>query len=222
MSHSYVLAEIGGLQQPCRVTPNLMSWIIIACCLMHNFIRATMIEDPIDNEVANNRTQPANDHDNVINTVEASQGWTDRRDNLANEMFIEWNARSMEESNAPKGPGKNKRQWIANEDEKLIDALMELHVSGKYSGADNGFKPEYYKAVQQLLDDSKTCFVDAEDKVWTDYYKTHKGVANFKGKPLPFYEKLCTIFGKDRATRSQAIDHGDDDVVQERHPLKLT
>ncbi|PWA61177.1 hypothetical protein CTI12_AA373840 [Artemisia annua] len=136
---------------------------------------------------------------------------------------------------------------------------MKLHVSGKYSGADNGFKPSYFKAVQQLLDvslpnsgfkaephiksrlktlksnfsivhdmllgtdtsgfsfkwDSETCCVDAEDKVWTDYCKTHKGAANFKGKPLPFYEKLCTIFGKDRATGSGAIDLGDDDVAQE-------
>ena len=39
----------------------------------------------------------------------------------------------MAESSAPKGPGKNKRGWTSNEDEKLIDAL-ELHVSGKYSG----------------------------------------------------------------------------------------
>jgi len=165
----------------------------------------------------------------------------------------------MAESSVPKGPGKNKRGWTSNEDEKLIDALMELHVSGKYSGADNGFKPGYFKAVQQLLDvslpnsglkaephiksrlktlksnfsvvhdmllgtdtsgfsfkwDSETCCVDAEDKVWTEYCKTHKGAANFKGKPLPFYEKLCTIFGKDRATGSRAIDLGDDEVVQE-------
>ena len=58
----------------------------------------------------------------------------------------------MAESSVPKGPSKNKRSWTANEDERLIDALMELHVSGKYSGADNGFKPGYFKAVQQLLD----------------------------------------------------------------------
>ena len=70
-----------------------MSRIIIACCLLHNFIRATMSEDPLDNDVSNNHTEHANDHDNVINTVEASQGWSDHRDNLANEMFNEWNAR---------------------------------------------------------------------------------------------------------------------------------
>ncbi|GJW30756.1 hypothetical protein Tco_0047631 [Tanacetum coccineum] len=55
-------------------------------------------------------------------------------------------------SRLPRGAGKNKRVWTANEDVKLIDALMELHKSSKYSGGDNGFKPGYDKAVQTLLD----------------------------------------------------------------------
>ena len=46
---------------------------------------------------------------------------------------------------------RNKRTWTSVEDQKLIDALMELHASGKY-GADNGFKPGYFQAVQTLLD----------------------------------------------------------------------
>nr|XP_043639522.1 protein ALP1-like [Erigeron canadensis] len=70
-----------------------MSRIIIACCLINNFIRATMAEDPIEHEVPINHTQPINDHDNVITTVETSQVWSDYRDNLANAMFTEWNAR---------------------------------------------------------------------------------------------------------------------------------
>nr|KAJ0193343.1 hypothetical protein LSAT_V11C800414500 [Lactuca sativa] len=48
--------------------------------------------------------------------------------------------------------GRNKHTWTTEEDAKLIKALLELHVSGKYGGADNGFKPDYLKAVQQLLD----------------------------------------------------------------------
>ncbi|GJU98350.1 ALP1-like protein [Tanacetum coccineum] len=72
-----------------------MPRIIIACCLMHNFIRTTMHEDPLDNEVVINHMQHANDHDNVISTIETSQGWSKSRDNLANEMFNEWNARQQ-------------------------------------------------------------------------------------------------------------------------------
>ncbi|GKE08272.1 ALP1-like protein [Tanacetum coccineum] len=68
-----------------------MPRIIIACCLMPNFIRTKMSQDPLDNEVSMDHTQDGNEHDNVISTVETSQGWSDRRDNLANEMFNEWN-----------------------------------------------------------------------------------------------------------------------------------
>ncbi|PWA83322.1 hypothetical protein CTI12_AA169850 [Artemisia annua] len=46
---------------------------------------------------------------------------------------------------------RNKRTWTAEEDQKLIEALMVLHASGKY-GAENGFKPGYNQAVQNLLD----------------------------------------------------------------------
>ncbi|PWA79943.1 hypothetical protein CTI12_AA104790 [Artemisia annua] len=40
---------------------------------------------------------------------------------------------------------------MAEKDEKLIDALMVLHASGKY-GTENGFKPGYNLVVQNLLD----------------------------------------------------------------------
>ncbi|GJZ05648.1 hypothetical protein Tco_0539441 [Tanacetum coccineum] len=50
-----------------------------------------MSQDPLDNEVPMDHTQDGNEHDNVISTVETSQGWSDRRDNLANDMFNEGN-----------------------------------------------------------------------------------------------------------------------------------
>ncbi|CAI9304440.1 unnamed protein product [Lactuca saligna] len=76
------------------------------------------------------------------------------------------------------------------EDAKLIESLLELHVSGKYGGADNGFKPEYLKAVQQLLDnkhntgfgwDTDKCCVTADAEVWAEYIKdraTDHGATN--------------------------------------------
>nr|KAJ0191564.1 hypothetical protein LSAT_V11C800427090 [Lactuca sativa] len=71
-----------------------MPRIIIACCLMHKFIRTTMTEDPLDQEIPTNHTQFGDEHDNVISTVETSQGWTDHRDLLANTMFTDWSSRS--------------------------------------------------------------------------------------------------------------------------------
>nr|KAJ0187039.1 hypothetical protein LSAT_V11C900501430 [Lactuca sativa] len=48
--------------------------------------------------------------------------------------------------------GRNKHTWTTEEDAKLIEVLLELHVSGKYGGTDNGLKPDYLKTMQQLLD----------------------------------------------------------------------
>nr|KAJ0187599.1 hypothetical protein LSAT_V11C900503660 [Lactuca sativa] len=70
-----------------------MSHIIIACCLMHNFIHTTTTEDPLDQEIPTNHTQFGDEHDNIISTVETSQGWTDRQDLLANTMFTDWSER---------------------------------------------------------------------------------------------------------------------------------
>ena len=58
----------------------------------------------------------------------------------------------MADSNIVRGVTRTKHTWTNDEDAKLIDALMEVHASGKYAGADNGFNPGYLNGVQQLLD----------------------------------------------------------------------
>nr|GEW05193.1 protein ALP1-like [Tanacetum cinerariifolium] len=47
-----------------------MSRIIIACCLMHNFIRTEMTQCPLGNEVPVDITHDGNEHDDFISTVE--------------------------------------------------------------------------------------------------------------------------------------------------------
>ncbi|GJT36928.1 putative reverse transcriptase domain-containing protein [Tanacetum coccineum] len=51
----------------------------------------------------------------------------------------------------PKRPLRHKRTWTPQEDEKLMEAMMELQASGRYV-ADNGFKPGYPQAIQDLMD----------------------------------------------------------------------
>ncbi|PWA84262.1 hypothetical protein CTI12_AA156340 [Artemisia annua] len=82
---SYVLAGWEGSAAESRVLRDAIS--------RPNGLKITreMSQDPLDNEVAMDHTQDGNEHDNVISTVETSQGWSDRRDNLANDMFNEWN-----------------------------------------------------------------------------------------------------------------------------------
>ncbi|GJR89139.1 NB-ARC domains-containing protein [Tanacetum coccineum] len=60
---------------------------------------------------------------------------------------------------------------------------------------------------------------EGEDEMgekWTSpRNQTRPEAAKFGDKPFPLYHKLSLVFGKDRATGSQATDVGDDEVVSE-------
>ncbi|KAA8538077.1 hypothetical protein F0562_027685 [Nyssa sinensis] len=49
-----------------------------------------------------------------------------------------------------RGPGKNKKKWTENEDEKLIEAMFHAVNTGNHR-ADNGFKPGFYHVVEREL-----------------------------------------------------------------------
>ncbi|GAA0160893.1 hypothetical protein LIER_43545 [Lithospermum erythrorhizon] len=40
---------------------------------------------------------------------------------------------------------------------------------------------------------------DLEDEVWDEIIKANPNVAKWKDKPIPFYDKLEELYGKDRA-----------------------
>nr|GFD00414.1 hypothetical protein [Tanacetum cinerariifolium] len=52
--------------------------------------------------------------------------------------------------------GKGRQPWTEEEDKMLVDALMELHVSGKFVYAD--IESNYVHAVHQLMDPDKRNF----------------------------------------------------------------
>ncbi|XP_060962712.1 protein ALP1-like isoform X1 [Cannabis sativa] len=68
--------------------------IILACCLLHNFIRREM---PTDNTYMHSENEinsgDEEDVDGSIRSIEASEEWTTFRNNLAHEMYSEWRER---------------------------------------------------------------------------------------------------------------------------------
>lgn len=64
--------------------------IIMACCLLHNFIRTNMDVDPMEAEVPDLYEEDDfgnEQEDDNVDHVEASAAWTTWRDNLAMNMF---------------------------------------------------------------------------------------------------------------------------------------
>ncbi|GJR50649.1 hypothetical protein Tco_1401170 [Tanacetum coccineum] len=63
--------------------------------------------------------------------------------------------------------------------------------------------------------DPDKCVVTAPNNVWDAYAKTHPKATGLRDKPFIYYHKLSTIFGKDRAMGSRAVDLGEEEVVYE-------
>jgi len=67
--------------------------IIIACCLLHNFIRQFMSVDPLENnfgEFVWVNDDLGEDDENIIHVIEPSNVWMNWRMELATQLFNEW------------------------------------------------------------------------------------------------------------------------------------
>ncbi|KAK5785894.1 hypothetical protein PVK06_040515 [Gossypium arboreum] len=81
------------LRSPSFYPVRVHNRIIIACCLLHNFIRTYMSLDPIEAELG--ERLPSNiiddDEPNIVN-IHPSNAWATWRMELANQMFDKWQA----------------------------------------------------------------------------------------------------------------------------------
>ncbi|KAL0303512.1 UNVERIFIED_CONTAM: hypothetical protein Sradi_6219300 [Sesamum radiatum] len=72
---------------------DVQSKIIIACCLLHNFIRNEMPEDPLELELPDARETGGEIGVECISTIEGNPVWSAWRDELASSMYNEWMTR---------------------------------------------------------------------------------------------------------------------------------
>ncbi|KAL4580344.1 hypothetical protein LXL04_016534 [Taraxacum kok-saghyz] len=111
--------------------------IILACCLLHNFIRKEMPYEFVDDEIVDTNTDE-NDPD------------------LGEEKYyvfiiVVFDSGMASQPPSARGPGKNKRKWNDIEDEKLVEAMVDILNSGSHFKSDNGFKPGFFGAVETRL-----------------------------------------------------------------------
>ncbi|BFG20828.1 hypothetical protein CerSpe_071020 [Prunus speciosa] len=65
--------------------------IIATCCLLDNLIRGEMDVDPLESELNDTENGETNQDGDVLGTIEPSDQWTVWRNNLAMQMYDEWN-----------------------------------------------------------------------------------------------------------------------------------
>ncbi|KAK6160194.1 hypothetical protein DH2020_003575 [Rehmannia glutinosa] len=72
------------------------SRIILACCLLHNFIRTSMAVDPLEHQfpefVYDDPTSTNVDEADYVDFIVSTQPWNNWHDNMAMTMFNEWRA----------------------------------------------------------------------------------------------------------------------------------
>ena len=86
------------LRSPSYYPIKTQNRIILACCLLHNFIRREMPDDipPVPADAENESDNDSDEDENVyqtIRSIEPSNEWTAWRNNLAQEMYNEWRHR---------------------------------------------------------------------------------------------------------------------------------
>ncbi|CAA0833609.1 Unknown protein [Striga hermonthica] len=128
--------------------------VILACCLLQNFIRSTMNNDPMEGddvvfEMESNMEEPIPPPNDYVEVVEPTNEWTTWRETLAISMFNEWLMDST--TSMGRGPNVNnpRRSWTIEEERALIQGLKELVARGMK--ADNGLRSGYTLFLEQYM-----------------------------------------------------------------------
>ncbi|KAL0307202.1 UNVERIFIED_CONTAM: hypothetical protein Sradi_6137500 [Sesamum radiatum] len=73
-----------------RILQLYVMQITIACCILHNFIRNEMPDDPLEREIPDAPVSVVETDVECISTIESNPVWSAWRDDLASSMYAEW------------------------------------------------------------------------------------------------------------------------------------
>ncbi|PPD70354.1 hypothetical protein GOBAR_DD32770 [Gossypium barbadense] len=176
----------GILRSPSFYPVRVHNRIIIACCLLHNFIRTHMSIDPIEAEVGEglpSNVVPEEDAALVSCMVDLHNVGTFNADTGFKASYLNELEKMLEKAlpNAmlKARPNIESRVRLLKRDWSIVYDML--------NGQNNsGFGWDDHRQV-----------IVAEDAVWHSYLK-------FRHRSFPYYDQLTAIYAKDRATRKDA------------------
>ncbi|KAL2251364.1 UNVERIFIED_CONTAM: hypothetical protein Sindi_2258700 [Sesamum indicum] len=80
----------GILRSPSFYPIKVQNRIILACCLLHNFLRTEMPDDPLVNELPSDGAEGADADADCVWNIESNPSWNSWRDAMATTMYNEW------------------------------------------------------------------------------------------------------------------------------------
>ncbi|CAA0806470.1 Unknown protein, partial [Striga hermonthica] len=126
--------------------------IIMACELIHNFIRTSMATDPMEvlvPEIPDDGAPTDTTEDDLIDQVEGSVELTEFRDRLAEDILLMDYSCSQESGRASSSNSSRRRVWSPREERALIDILKDMVFEGWK--ANNGFRQGYNFEIEKRL-----------------------------------------------------------------------
>ncbi|KAG8376305.1 hypothetical protein BUALT_Bualt09G0049500 [Buddleja alternifolia] len=186
--------------------------IVLACCILHNYLMGVdpniKIIREVDEELMNKEPEI------YPSLVDECREGELLRETIANDMWRDYNYEDDQEDFTTVHDKKNLK-WSDEMDKCLVDALMEQKLKGQKIGG--VFTSTAYKAAATNVSSKFQFSCDSthvKNRVKTlkkhlasvkDILQNAKPAAShFRYTPVPNYENLDEIFGKDRATGSRA------------------
>ncbi|KAL0430454.1 UNVERIFIED_CONTAM: hypothetical protein Sradi_0671400 [Sesamum radiatum] len=80
----------GILRSPSYYSIDVQSCIVVACCLLHNYVRMEMPDDPLESEVLEEPNNGNGPNIDFVSSIETTTAWTAWHENLAANMYAEW------------------------------------------------------------------------------------------------------------------------------------
>ncbi|KAA0066918.1 retrotransposon protein [Cucumis melo var. makuwa] len=140
------------------------------------------IEDDIDEVDSTHATIAADD----IHYIETSNEWTRWREDLAEEIFSDWELLTTWQVH------RDYLRKIGLKRKRQVECLVELVNAGGWRFDTETFRPRYLNQLARMM---------AFKIPSSNSHPMAKGLLN---KLFPHYEELSYVFGKDRATRDRA------------------
>ncbi|PPD77367.1 hypothetical protein GOBAR_DD25706 [Gossypium barbadense] len=132
----------GILRSPSFHPVRVHNRIIIACCLLYNFIRTYMSLNPIEAELGEGLPSNVIDDNelNIIN-IHPLDAWV---------KIIVMSGFSQSSVSSQNSRG-TKRKWVLEEEVVLVACMVDLHNVGTFN-VDKGFKASYLNELEKMLE----------------------------------------------------------------------
>ncbi|KAL8481633.1 hypothetical protein ACS0TY_027948 [Phlomoides rotata] len=136
------------LRSPSFYPIKIQNRVILACALIHNFIRNEMSNDPLEEDQPPDTTNQTHEEE-YIDSVHPSQEWSNWRDNLAHEIKMDGGTAEQVMTKLRNRNDKGHRGWSVKEEQMLAESMKKIVREGWKT--ENGFKTDYLNMLATYM-----------------------------------------------------------------------